>query len=130
MCCCSCFLYFLHTSLPNTVINFVNNSLFNLNEMCTFLCWVSQFTCYLFIYLNPLQLYSNTTLLFPFQIRHSQIGSHIKRILTIRTDWFGVCVLLRIDIGHPIYGYVVPSIRNNFTYFGCNRIEFLFQQKN
>lgn len=59
-----------------------------------------------------------------------QIGSHIKRILTIRANWFGVCVLLRIDFDHPIYGHVVPSIWHNFTHFGCNRIEFLFQQKN
>lgn len=48
------------------------------------------------------------------------LGSHIERIFATGTDWAGVCVLLRFDFGHSIYGYVVPSFRNFIAYFGSN----------
>lgn len=54
-------------------------------------------------------------------------GINLKGIFAIGTDRSGVRVLLCINFGDPIHGYVVPSIRNSIAYLSIYRIELVLQ---
>lgn len=58
------------------------------------------------------------------------LGSHYQRVSTVGTHRFGIRVLLRLDFGHTVCCYVVPSIRYFSPHLSFNRAEFVHEKGN
>lgn len=52
-------------------------------------------------------------------------GAYLQGVSTIGAYRSSICILLRIDFGHTVYGDVVPSLWYPIAYIGLNGTEFL-----
>lgn len=57
------------------------------------------------------------------------IGVRNERVSSTRANWFGIRILLRIDIGYSIHCDVVPSIRHIRPHFSQHQFGLVLLQE-
>lgn len=86
----------------------------------SFIFSISVFNCILSLFFIYQRIFLTTNI---------SIGVRNERVPSTRANRFGLCILLRVDIGYSIYCDAVPSIRHVCPYFSQHQLGLVLLQE-